>query len=149
MLMALPLAILWRKSPIGHCGVRASCCLKAEWGIYGLILSRHLPCVQVWQEQATEGRASPLQMDVSDALSGMGISHETEALTPERHFSIDIKLAAAKLAIEVDGDSHFACNTQRLMGMLSSTKCQHILLYSCMPVCAAACAPLNAGLSNR
>ena len=78
-----------------------------------------------------EGRASPLQMEVSDALSGMGISHETEALTPERHFSIDIKLAAAKLAIEVDGDSHFACNTQRLMGMLSATK-----WYCCQARCA-------------
>ena len=71
----------------------------------------------MWQEQATVATTSPLQQDVSDVLQGMGIQHASEALTQDGLFSVDILLQQAQTAVEVDGTSHFACNTQRPLGM--------------------------------
>ena len=50
-------------------------------------------------------------------LSGMGIAHDSEVLTQDKLFSIDIVLRHSQTAIEVDGDSHFALNTRRPSGM--------------------------------
>ena len=73
--------------------------------------------LQMWQEQAAITTTSPLQQDVSEVLKGMGIQHASEALTQDGLFSVDIMLQQAQTAVEVDGDSHFACNTQRPLGM--------------------------------
>ena len=73
--------------------------------------------LQMWQEQAAITTTSPLQQDFSEVLKGMGIQHASEALTQDRLFSVDIMLQQAQTAVEVDGDSHFACNTQRPLGM--------------------------------
>ena len=47
----------------------------------------HMSCAQVWQEGARVTRSSTLQGEVSAVLSGMGIAHESEVLTPDGLFS--------------------------------------------------------------
>ena len=48
----------------------------------------------------------------------MDVQHDTEARTQDGMFSIDIMLSQAQLAVEVDGPTHFASNTQRPLGAL-------------------------------
>lgn len=46
----------------------------------------------------------------------MGVPHEIEYLTQDNLFSVDIALRGRKVAIEVDGPSHFFANkpTERM-----------------------------------
>ena len=66
---------------------------------------------EVW-EQISSARVtiSALHQDVSGALTRMGIPHEIEYLTQDNLFSMDIALRGRKVAIEVDGPSHFCAN---------------------------------------
>ena len=68
------------------------------------------------REQATDTTTSRLQNDVSDVLMRMDVPHAVEGITEDGIFSIDIMLSQARLAVEVDGIHHFACNTQRPLG---------------------------------
>ena len=63
-------------------------------------------------EQISSARVtiSALHQDVSGALTRMGIPHEIEYLTQDNLFSMDIALRGRKVAIEVDGPSHFCAN---------------------------------------
>ena len=66
---------------------------------------------EVW-EQASQGRVtiSKLHRDVSETLTRMGVPHEIERLAADGCFSVDIALRGRKVAIEVDGPSHFLAN---------------------------------------
>ena len=66
---------------------------------------------RVW-EQTSQGRVtiSKLHRDVSETLTRMGVPHEIERLAADGCFSVDIALRGRKVAIEVDGPSHFLAN---------------------------------------
>ena len=68
------------------------------------------------RELAKDTTTSRLQNDVSDVLTRMDVPHTVEGITEDGIFSIDIMLSQARLAVEVDGLHHFACNTQRPLG---------------------------------
>ena len=70
---------------------------------------------------------SRLQNDVSETMNRMDVPHVVEGMTEDGCFSIDIMLSQARIAVEVDGIHHFACNSRRPMGMA--------LLAFCMPSC--------------
>lgn len=61
-------------------------------------------------------RVSKLQREVSSVLRAMGVQHLMESFTQDQLFSIDIALPQERIAIEVDGPSHFSCNTLRPLG---------------------------------
>ena len=65
---------------------------------------------EVW-EQTSTGRVtiSTLHREVSETLTLMGIPHEIEMLADD-NFSLDIALRGRRVAIEVDGPSHFFAN---------------------------------------
>ena len=63
---------------------------------------------------------SRLQNDVSEAMNRMDVPHVVEGMTEDGCFSIDIMLSQARIAVEVDGIHHFACNSRRPMGMARS-----------------------------
>ena len=66
-----------------------------------------------WLAQAGQSRASAFQTEVSRALSRVGIAHDMERLTDDGLFCIDIVLRGpARVAVEVDGPSHFLRNTR-------------------------------------
>ena len=55
---------------------------------------------------------SGLHREVSETLTRLGVPHEIEFLTSDKLFSVDIALRGRKVAIEVDGPSHFFANIQ-------------------------------------
>ena len=61
----------------------------------------------VWRASVHDVRMSRLQEAVSAALSGLGVAHEQEGLTEDGLFSLDLALRAERVAVEVDGPSHF------------------------------------------
>jgi hypothetical protein len=65
-------------------------------------------------ERTTRGRItiSALHRDVSETLTRMGIPHEIEASATDGGLaqSVDVALRGRKVAIEVDGPSHFYAN---------------------------------------
>ena len=82
---------------------------------YGMMISGKLQrdAQRVW-EQTSQGRVtiSKLHRDVSETLTRMGVPHEIERLAADNCFSVDIALRGRKVAIEVDGPSHFFANRQ-------------------------------------
>lgn len=64
-----------------------------------------------WVETSTERvSVSNLQREVSQVLTRMGLPHEMEYMTQDKLFSVDITLRGRKVAIEVDGPTHFLRN---------------------------------------
>eukprot|EP00899_Mesostigma_viride_P000735 jgi/Mesvir1/10662/Mv13751-RA.1 len=57
-------------------------------------------------------RTSRLQVDVSSVLASIGAAHECEHVTDEG-FSVDIALVERRIAIEVNGPSHYVVATGR------------------------------------
>ena len=71
-------------------------------------------CERAWMEvSAGNLTISAIHRDVSETLTRMGIPHEIEFLTSDGLFSVDIALRGRKVAIEVDGPSHFFANKRR------------------------------------
>ena len=56
-------------------------------------------------------------MQVSDAVSMLGLSHDNEYVTEDGLFSVDIALRGRQIALEVDGPFHFTVNTLAPTGM--------------------------------
>ncbi|EOD25854.1 hypothetical protein EMIHUDRAFT_206042 [Emiliania huxleyi CCMP1516] len=57
--------------------------------------------------QMNVARPSGLQRSVSDALSAVRSGFEEEHLEPRTGYSLDLALPSSRIAIEVDGPSHF------------------------------------------
>ena len=57
--------------------------------------------------QMTVARPSSLQRSVSDAISAVRSGFEEEYLEPRTGYSLDLALPSSRIAIEVDGPSHF------------------------------------------
>jgi hypothetical protein len=71
-------------------------------------------CERTWMEvSAGNLTISAIHRDVSETLTRMRIPHEIEFLTSDGLFSVDIALRGRKVAIEVDGPSHFFANKRR------------------------------------
>jgi hypothetical protein len=68
------------------------------------------------QDVALKTRTSIMQCEVMDSLGRLGYAHEVEYVTADGFFSIDIAIAASKIAIEIDGPSHFTANTLEPLG---------------------------------
>jgi hypothetical protein len=83
-------------------------------------------CRQAWQDQVATNAAakpSPMQQQVFKAiqqlLSGWQVPPQEEVLTEDKNFSIDITAVTAagvKLALEVDGPTHFVNPGNRVNG---------------------------------
>lgn len=80
---------------------------------YGAVLEGELlqKSRAAW-EQNSSGRVtiSAMHRGVSEALTRLGVPHEIEFLTRDKFFSVDIALRGRKVAVEVDGPSHFFAN---------------------------------------
>ena len=84
------------------------------------------PAQLAWKQQTCEGTSiSYLHERVSSALHKMGMNHEIEHLTEDGAFSVDIHMLSSggsggssslRMAIEVDGPTHFATNTRKPLG---------------------------------
>lgn len=68
--------------------------------------------LSAWKRGSSKVVISQFHREVSDTLTNMGVPHEIEYITEDGLFSLDIALKGKKLAIEVDGPSHFARNIQ-------------------------------------
>jgi hypothetical protein len=68
------------------------------------------------EARQTNVTISNVQLDFRDTLNRLGIPHELEHTTADGLFSIDIAIADRRIAIEVDGPSHFTTNTLEPMG---------------------------------
>eukprot|EP00803_Ostreobium_quekettii_P009551 evm.model.scf_85EXC.8 EVM.evm.TU.scf_85EXC.8 scf_85EXC:58931-61486(+) len=70
---------------------------------------------QHWLERVTHEvkRQTSFHTEVADTVKALGLEFELEHLD---HYSIDIALVKHKVAIEVDGPSHFVLNTLQPMG---------------------------------
>ena len=56
---------------------------------------------------ATIARPSGLQRSVADALADVQVGFEEEHLEPRTGYSLDLALPSSRIAVEVDGPSHF------------------------------------------
>ena len=71
----------------------------------------------VWRAEAQRVTVSALQRAVGAVLHDeLGVEYELEAQTADGLFSIDIAVRAESVALEVDGPSHFVCNTRAPTG---------------------------------
>ena len=68
---------------------------------------------KAWKVGTSKVVISQFHRQVSAALTKMGVPHEIEYVTEDGLFSLDIVLRGKKVAIEVDGPSHFARNFPR------------------------------------
>ena len=68
---------------------------------------------KAWKVGTSRVVISQFHREVSAALTNMGVPHEIEYVTEDGLFSLDIVLRGKKVAIEVDGPSHFARNFPR------------------------------------
>jgi len=64
-------------------------------------------CQAAMKQMATHARVSSLQSSVSAQLARLRSGSKEEWLEPHSGYSIDIALPASRVAIEVDGPSHF------------------------------------------
>ena len=67
---------------------------------------RHL-CCDAMQAQGTQVTISRLQRSVAAALASIQPGLEEEYLEPRTGYSLDLALPSSRIAIEVDGPSHF------------------------------------------
>ena len=65
-----------------------------------------------WKVGSSKVVISQFHREVSETLTEMGVPHEIEKLVEDGLFSLDIALKGKKVAIEVDGPSHFARNVR-------------------------------------
>ena len=56
------------------------------------------------------------QREVGESLRRLGVSHELEYITADGLFSIDLAIVDRRIALEVDGPSHFTTNTLEPLG---------------------------------
>lgn len=72
-----------------------------------------------WKVGSGKVVISQFHREVSETLTDMGVPHEIEKVTEDGLFSLDIALKGKRVAIEVDGPSHFARNVRdrRLEGI--------------------------------
>ncbi len=72
--------------------------------------------VQAYRDEAQKVTVSKSQRQVGESLRRLGISHELEYTTADGLFSIDLAIVDRRIAIEVDGPSHFTRNTLEPLG---------------------------------
>jgi very-short-patch-repair endonuclease len=72
--------------------------------------------VQAYRDEAQKVTVSKSQRQVGESLRRLGISHELEYTTADGLFSIDLAVVDRRIAIEVDGPSHFTVNTLEPLG---------------------------------
>ena len=72
--------------------------------------------VQAYRDKAQKVTVSKSQRQVGESLRRLGISHELEYTTADGLFSIDLAIVDRRIAIEVDGPSHFTVNTLEPLG---------------------------------
>ncbi len=72
--------------------------------------------VQAYRDDAQKVTVSKSQRQVGESLRRLGISHELEYTTADGLFSIDLAVVDRRIAIEVDGPSHFTVNTLEPLG---------------------------------
>ena len=85
---------------------------------------------RAWKElSCSKVVISSMHREVSESLNEMGVPHQLEFVTEDGLFSLDIVLKNRKVAIEVDGPSHFARN--KPMRRLGSDALRRRHLESC------------------
>jgi very-short-patch-repair endonuclease len=90
--------------------------------------------LQAYRDEAQKVKVSKSQRQVGESLQRLGTSHELEYTTADGLFSIDLAIVDRRIAIEVDGLSHFTVNTleplghTRLRDRLLSAMGWHVLL---------------------
>ena len=84
------------------------------------LLTLPFPTLQValkaYRELAREVTVSTGQREVGESLRRLGVSHELEYITADGLFSIDLAIVDRRIALEVDGPSHFTTNTLEPLG---------------------------------
>ena len=72
--------------------------------------------VKTYREQARKVTLSNGQREVGESLRRLGIPHELEYITADGLFSIDLAVVDRRVALELDGPSHFTRNTLEPLG---------------------------------
>ena len=72
--------------------------------------------VRTYREQARKVTVSSGQREVGESLRRLGIPHELEYITADGLFSIDLAVVDRRVALELDGPSHFTRNTLEPLG---------------------------------
>jgi hypothetical protein len=84
------------------------------------LLTLPFPTLQValkaYMELARQVTVTKGQREVGESLRRLGVSHELEYITADGLFSIDLAIVDRRIALEVDGPSHFTTNTLEPLG---------------------------------
>ena len=92
--------------------------------------------VQAWKI-ARKVTVSNGQREVGESLRRLGILYELEYTTADKLFSIDLAIVDRRIALELDGPSHFTTNTLeplghiRMRGRLLSAMGWHVVSIPC------------------
>ena len=76
-------------------------------------------CEAAWKRSALDSTVSALHRSVCASLDRLSVPHTIEQLTDDGLLSVDVALQAQdgkRVAVEVDGPSHFTINTRRRLG---------------------------------
>jgi very-short-patch-repair endonuclease len=72
--------------------------------------------LEAYREQKRKVTTSIAQREIGESLCRLRIAHELECFTADGLFSIDLAIIERRIAIEVDGPSHFTTNTLEPLG---------------------------------
>jgi hypothetical protein len=86
---------------------------EKEWSIEKTLYEKS---EKTWRKQVGEIITSYFHKEVSRTLNAMGIKHVLERLTEDGLFSMDLCIPEERIAIEVDGPTHFMKNSLRPLG---------------------------------
>jgi hypothetical protein len=93
--------------------------------------------VKAYREQAPKHTISNDQREVGESLHRLGISYEVEYIAADGLPSIDLAIVDRRIALELDGPSHFTTNTLeplghiRMRGRLLSAMGWHVVSIPC------------------
>jgi hypothetical protein len=93
--------------------------------------------MKAYTEQAPKHTISNDQREVGESLHRLGISYEVEYIAADGLPSIDLAIVGRRIALELDGPSHFTTNTLeplghiRMRGRLLSAMGWHVVSIPC------------------
>lgn len=94
-------------------------------GLVSLPASTLPIALEAYREEARKLTVSSVHAEITESLRRLGIAHELEHITADGPFSIDLAVVDRRIAIELDGPSHF---TASKLEPLCHTRLRHRLL---------------------